>query len=761
VVGLVLARVPGPPPGIVTRPIDAVLDAEPLVGSDLLDLARFTADYYCAPVGEVVRAMLPLSLPAWGEQRVELTDRGALALVGSAAEEAVRALLLERGRSPLAELLGALQGGADLDDLEDMAGRGLVAILGQKTASGSLYRPAVELASGSLEELLERCGRAAAGRSVIELLAALGRPARVAELTAEIGCGPAVVRRLERLGIVRRYLEVAPLELDRHLIRGQTTPVTLRADQERAATVLEEALATREYRSFLLAGMTGSGKTEVYLRGLRAAVAAGRGAIVLVPEIALVPALATRLRETFGLGCAILHSNLSRGERRQEWARIRSGAARVVVGPRSAVFAPVEGLGIVVVDEEHDASYKQDSTPRYHGRDLALVRARSAGAVAVLVSATPSLETRHNVASGRYQVLGLTERVGVGRLPEGIVVDLRKEPFRHRPGEVHFSTTLIGEIERALVDDGQVILLRNRRGFAPLLLCRSCGEDFRCADCGLPRTLHRRQRVLLCHYCGSTHPVVTTCPKCAQESLEPIGAGTERVEEQVRSLFPDVPVDVLDRDAAQRPGGAAAILERFRVGRSRILIGTQMISKGHHFPSVVLTAVLSADSYLGFPDFRAVERTYSLLTQLAGRAGRGARAGRVVIQTHYPDHYAIRAAIDHDDERFAAEELRFRRIFHYPPFTRALLVLVRHAVRATAQQKVQEIGAALRRHPLGRELRIAGPAPAPLERLRGLWRFQLLVRSTSHKRLRELAKSVGILTCGSDVVVDVDPYDLL
>jgi primosomal protein N' (replication factor Y) len=432
----------------------------------------------------------------------------------------------------------------------------------------------------------------------------------------------------------------------------------------------------------------------------------------------------------------------------------------VVLGPRSAVFAPVERLGVIVVDEEHDAAFKQEHAPRYHARDLALMRAHEAGAVAILASATPSFETRHNAGLGKLIVCDLPSRVGGGRLPEGILVDLRQEQTVRKPGEVVLSQRLLDETRAALDGGEQVILLRNRRGYSPVLMCRACGDKLPCDECGLPRTFHRRDGRLVCHYCGSARPVPKTCPRCGAAAYEPIGAGTERVEERVAEAFPDVAIDVLDRDAARRIGGAAAVLERFANGRTRILVGTQMVAKGHHFPNVGLTAVLAADSYLGFPDFRAVERTYSMLTQLAGRAGRGDRPGRVVIQTYFPEHYAIRAALAHDDAAFAEEEMRFRRVFHYPPYTRMVQLLVRGRDRAKTEARADQVSRSLHAHALVGELRISGPAPAPLERLQGQWRFQLLLRSASAARLRRLVGECVPAADRADVLIDVDPQDL-
>jgi primosomal protein N' (replication factor Y) (superfamily II helicase) len=745
-----------------TRELERVIDLAPVLSAELLELGSFVADYYVAPIGETLRGFLPAELSPWGSRSVRLTDGGALGVPRSETERRIRELLLEHGSLPVADLQRQLPGHDVTAAVRALEGQGRLTVdAGER--SGSRYRNAVELAAGPLDELRARCGRSPKARAVVDLLASLGRPATVHEVCADLGCGPAVVRRLVQLQVLRPFTQIERLGLDRHRLGAQrdAPAITLRADQQTSVEALRAALDQRSYAAFFLGGITGSGKTEVYLRALATCSEQGRTGLVLVPEIGLVPALARTLEQRFGDRLAILHSNLSRAERLQEWERIRAGHARVVVGPRSAVFAPLSDLGLVVVDEEHDAAYKQDSVPRYHGRDLALVRARGAGAVAVLVSATPSLETRLNLERGRYRELRLTRRAGGGRLPEGVLVDLRREPFDHRPGEVCFSAVLRDEIAAALESGGQAILLRNRRGFSPLLLCRACGEDMRCDDCGLARTYHRRAGRLICHYCGSTVPAPSRCPRCGEGALQAVGAGTERVEDRFKELFPGVPVDVLDRDAAQRTGGAAAILERFQRREILVLIGTQMITKGHHFPDVVLTGVLSADTYLGFPDFRAVERTYSLLTQLAGRAGRGERPGRVVIQTHHPDHYAIRAALEHDDAAFAEEELRFRRTFHYPPYTRLVQLLLRDRNRARAEERIGEIARALRAHPLGSTVRIVGPASAPLERLRGRYRFQLLVRGPNGAHLRRMIRDCGLHETRDDLVIDVDAQDLL
>ncbi|MCY3964360.1 MAG: primosomal protein N' [Acidobacteria bacterium] len=756
---------PGSPPTDIEsqlRPIESVLDLEPLLPEDLMEIARFASSYYAAPIGEVLKNMVPARLPGWGDARAELTNRGALHDCRDPMSKALQRLLLDRGRLSLAAIWEELGEAALFDRIESWRQSGRIRLV-EPGSRSARYRSAVELPAGDVKAQVQACGRSPVGRLVVEYLAELGRPATVEELRTRTGASAAVVRRLVRLGVLRSFTQIETMDLARHRLAGESAAprIELRADQTSAAGQLVAAVRSGQFRPCFLGGLTGSGKTEVYLRAAGAAVEENRSVIVLVPEIALVPALARTLRQRFGDLVALLHSNLGTSERRQEWERIRNGACRVVVGPRSAVFAPVQDLGLIVVDEEQDAAYKQDTRPRYSGRDLALVRAHSNSATAVLVSATPSLETRLNVQRGRYRQVRLTTRVGSGSLPEPILVDLREEaPGLRRPGDVTFSASLIDEITRSLRRREQVILLRNRRGYSPQLLCRACGENMPCEDCGLPKSFHRREARLICHYCGAREEAPPRCPACGEDALQPIGAGTERVEEEVRARFPGAAVDVLDRDATRRVGGPAAVLERFRRGKTQILIGTQMVSKGHHFPDVALAAVLAADSYLGFPDFRAAERGYALLTQLAGRAGRGDRPGRFVIQTYYPDHYAIQALLKGDDEAFASQEMRFRRVFHYPPFTRMIQIVVRDRDRERGWRRISELAKAARTNRAAAGVRFSGPAPAPLERLKGRWRFQLLMRSRSGADVRQLAREL-VPAPSVDVSVDVDPQDLM
>lgn len=759
--GVIVECLDRAPDGVRVRQVEEIVDRRPVLSKELLDLGRFIADYYLAPIGEVLKSMIPSGVDAWGRERLRITNAGALAMAG----EQLQAAVLERLRDGAVATVATLSDLAPFEELwpvvNDLQQRGWVRYQGRARDRGRRFERAYELAAGDRDELLERCGRSKPGRKIVEILFDLERAAGKQELLTAADCGAGVLRRLVNLEVLREFVEVRSLELGRHRLSAtdDATEWTLTDEQQVALNAviadLEGATASR----FLLHGVTGAGKTEVYLRAAQRALDLDRTTLILVPEIALVPALSRQVRDRFGSAHAILHSGLSQQERAQEWRRIRSGEARVVVGPRSAVFAPLADLGLVVVDEEHDSSYKQESTPRYHGRDVAYVRAQDAGATLILGSATPSMESRHNVSRERLTLLSIRSRVGEARLPEGVVVDLRREGRPRRPGEIVFSRSLIAELQGCLDRRQQAILLRNRRGYAPMLLCAECGHDHPCSECGLAQTIHRKTRQLHCHYCGARRPIPHVCADCGSPELDAVGAGTERVEEQVRELFPQARIDVLDRDSAAG-GGLRAILERFASGDRDILIGTQMVAKGHHFPNVSLAAVLNADTYLSFPDFRGVERAYSLLAQLAGRSGRGAIPGKVIIQTRQPDHYAVRAALDGDDARFAERETEFRRQYGYPPFSRLIEILVEDRNRGRAHETALAIAKRLRAGVDDAPIRISGPQPPPLERLAGRWRFQVLVTGTDPARMRPLVAGALPTSSSARIAVDVDPYQL-
>src|SRR5438874_6754228 len=536
----------------------------------------------------------------------------------------------------------------------------------------------------------------------------------------------------------------------------------LMPEQEAAFRRLSALARVADFRVALLHGVTGSGKTEIYLRLAAAVRDAGRRVLILVPEIALTPAMASLFRGAFGDRVAIQHSGLSEGERHDQWQRIRRGGIDVVVGTRSAVFAPLEEVGLIVVDEEHDGSYKQDESPRYNGRDVAIVRAQQARALVVLGSATPSMESYHNAAIGRYERVVLERRVLDRPLASVTVVDMREEYAAEGP-HVILGRALRAGMQARLERREQALVLLNRRGFATAVFCRQCAGTIDCPNCSVSLVVHgegsaRRAR---CHYCNYTARVPATCPLCAGPYLEQAGFGTERVEAEVKNVCPDARVARLDRDAIRRRGALASLLSRFRDGEIDVLVGTQMIAKGHDFPRVTLVGVVSADVGLGLADFRASERTFQLLTQVAGRAGRGELKGEAIVTTLYPNHYSVRLACRQDYPAFYEREIDFRRKMRYPPHVALINVVVRAPTFAGAMDDASDVVQKTREG--APEIRVLGPAPAPLGKLRGEYRAQLLIKGTNRKRIRErlLAVLAERPELARRTVVDVDPLSVL
>jgi primosomal protein N' (replication factor Y) len=737
------------------REIVEVLDVEPVCPPELLAAAERVARRSFASTGEVLKTALPARLPAAGSVRYRITERGALARAAGAQGE-----ILERLRGGEAVALSELPVAGRQEALRSLEERGFVRALSaareRKPRSEIAYAPG----AGSPEQRAQSLKGSRRGKDVLAYLEALGRPAVAAEIRMQTGVGPASLRNLVARGALRSFEQARKPE--EPVPPPPSRPdFRLTAEQEVVLAEIGAAIAARRYFPALLQGVTGSGKTEVYLRAISSTLAAGRGAVWLVPEIALTPVFSRELRRQFGERAAVLHSAQSERERAREWDRVRAGEARAVIGPRSAAFAPVADPGLFVVDEEHDGSYKQKESPRYDARDVAAIRALATGSALLFGSATPSMEAYQAARDGRLRLLRLTSRVDDRPLPEVTLVDLKREHARpDEKGVPLFSGALVARLSEVFSRGEQAILLQPRRGFAPFLLCRQCGYDFRCGQCSVSRTVHEKGRILICHYCGNRFARPLKCPDCGGAVLEAIGAGTERVAERFAELFPGVSHVVLDRDSARRRG-AGAVLDDVISGRASCLIGTQMVAKGHDFPGVTAVGVLSADTLLNFPDFRAAEKTFQLVAQVAGRAGRGDAPGTVHVQTFHPQHPAIRRAAGHDVDGFAAEELAFRRSFFYPPFAQLASILVSSPDREKAQAAAGSVGESLAGS--GADLRISGPAPAPLERLQGRWRFQILIRAAQRLAVLDALESSipERLPSGVQIAVDVDPQDLM
>jgi primosomal protein N' (replication factor Y) len=722
-----------------------VLDEAPLVAPPLLDLGGFLADHYLAPPGECYRLVLPPAGVRASRAVVRLLKPGGATdpLLRHLQAGPLRLSALEKrlGRDPQARLLRLRQ-------------EGVVAVEQAIDAPG--FR---EVRVAVLEQDAPEVRGRAQGE-VVERLRAAGGRARVAELVRGRPSLRGAIDRLAEKGALRLVSE-RELRSPEGLPAREAVAVVATQDQARALGELLEAVAGGAFKPFLLHGVTGSGKTEVYFRAVEAALARGRGAILLVPEIGLTPMLVRAARGRFGATVSVLHSELSTGERHDEWWRIREGEARVVVGARSAVFAPVPELGLIVVDEEHDSSYKQDESPRYHGRDVAVMRARLEACPVVLGSATPSVESTANARSGKYRELRLPQRIAAQGLPQVEIVDRRA--VLRAGGEAILSPPLREALAARLARREQSLLLLNRRGYATSLLCRECGQEAMCPNCSVSLTLHRTGRLARCHYCAHEVATPETCPSCHGAYLRLTGYGTEKVAEAVAGAFPAARVERLDRDRASRRGVLAQTLAAFEQGQLDILVGTQMIAKGHDFPRVTLVGVVDADVGLGIPDFRSAERTFQLLTQVAGRAGRGDTAGEVILQTHMPDHYALVHACAQDYDAFYERELEFRRTMGYPPVAALVNLILRAADEQKGRDAVAALGATLRARAHGR-YRVLGPARAPLARLRQEHRFQILLKG-QRKAMREAVRAALVARYGETrwpgVAVDVDPLTVM
>jgi len=501
----------------------------------------------------------------------------------------------------------------------------------------------------------------------------------------------------------------------------------------------------------------------VYLRSIEAALDLGKNALLLVPEIGLTPAVAGQFFHRFGQQVAILHSAFGDAERADQWRRVQNGQARVVVGTRSGVFAPVQNLGLIIVDEEHDGSYKQQESPRYHGRDVALMRAKERGAIGVLGSATPSVESRYNAEAGKYTLLRLPERIAQRPMPDVEIVDMRVE-FLETKRQSTFSRKLLEEMSQRLTQGEQTMLLLNRRGFSSFMICRACGERLMCTNCSVVLTHHRRDRRMLCHYCGYAEKVPTECPKCGSDHVQFLGTGSERVEDELHNHLPSARIARLDRDSTSTKGAFDRILHSFREGAIDILVGTQMIAKGHDIPNVTLVGVVLADIGLSMPDFRAAERSFQLLTQAAGRAGRGNTPGRVVIQTLNPDHYAVRFASQQNYEGFYKKETEYRKWLRYPPFAAFANVLVRAEKQEDALRMSTQLGHVLMPSP--ESVRVMGPAEAPVLRLKNEFRYQILLKAAKRPVLRQLLNDLRRFAerekwHATALIIDVDPISLM
>ena len=785
-VGVVMELVEAAPEGTKIREIARVLDFVPALTPKLIELAQWIAGYYLAPIGEVFRAMLPPLTELKSRRQILLTGAGREATESLSGGELSHGLT--RGEVELLARLKENDGvlalgpaarlGVDASGLQRLQRCGLIEIreitAGRRRKvqrivawKGSQAAIADPLAKKDEEKDNAETQRKHLEERVRELLETERGPLPLPQLLKFAKVTRALIERMLRDGLLESWQEpIDPAEDP--FDTGYTPPAhELNADQESVLKAIRTRFELGEFGVQLLHGVTGSGKTEVYLRAVQDTLARGKTAVVLVPEIALTLWIGRQCRSWFGAkfeGVAVLHSALSDVERAREWWRVRKGEARVVVGTRSAIFAPLENVGLIIVDEEQENSYKQEETPRYHGRDVAIVRAKMEGALALLGSATPSMETYHHARNGKYELLTLASRVAERSLASVEIVDLRDE-FQQTQQSSPISAKLHAGIQGCLVNGTQALVLINRRGYSWSVLCRSCGASVQCVNCSISMTHHKHRNRLECHYCGSIQQIPKQCPKCQSKYVYFFGEGSEHLEERLRKEFPDARIARLDRDTARTKKQYQETLGAFAGGALDILVGTQMLAKGHDFHRVTLVGVVSADSSLSLPDFRAAERTFQLLTQVAGRAGRGELAGRVFIQTFYPEHYAIQDAVKQDYISFFERELHFRRMMAYPPFTSLANVIVRDTSLEKAIRWSRQLSEYFSPHN-DKGVRILGPATAPLARLKKEHRFQFLLKSPKRSVLTRLLGGAMAYCDAKEipqtaVLVDMDPLSLL
>ncbi len=796
-IGVVTAMGVPAPPDFELRYLEAVLDDQPLLSEQLLGLGEWMAQYYLAPLGEVLRGMLPLMAEVRRTVYYRITDLGRDLLANSIEESGASQVSKARPGAPRA-FGGSKRRGKLSPEEQDLEHRVLTRLAAGEPVKVSTLRTATAATLPVLAGLVRKKWIARETAAVerdarrMERFVVLIPEARLPALTqkqqailAELAaCGgelpltelrardlpSSTLQTLVRRGLVRIDERPAVFRLG-GLMPGPA-PVRLNEPQTEALASIASALGA--FHTFLLHGVTGSGKTAVYLAAMQRALDRGLASILLVPEIGLTPQTAGLLDQAFGQRVALLHSGLTPEERSEQWRRIRSGDAPIVVGTRSAIFAPAPNLGLILVDEEHDQSYKQEETPRYNARDVAVMRAKLAGVVVVLGSATPSLETWQNSVSAKYARIEMRERVMNRPLPEVELIDMRME-FQQTGQDQLFSRALVEETRAALERGEQGLILLNRRGYSFAVICRACGEKLECQNCAISLTHHkppaedaglaREGQRLECHYCGFRRTVPARCPKCDSEHLYYLGAGSQQGEERLGEIFPGARIGRMDRDTVRGRHDLERLLARLHSGEINLLVGTQMIAKGHDIHGITLVGVVGCDHSLSMPDFRAAERVFQLMTQVSGRAGRGDLPGRVVVQTYYPDHYAILAASKHDYASFVERELKFRRWMHYPPFGVLANVLVQSQKLEEAVAWSGEIGKWFQQAaPEG--VRVLGPCTAPIARIKGIYRFHLILKASSRKALNAALRAMLLHADAAGIprrnlIVDVDALRLM
>jgi primosomal protein N' (replication factor Y) len=735
-----------------------VIDESPKISGGLLDLAQWMSNYYQCSLGQILSAMLPSAFNIQLQQQVRKISEKAIP-DSDGTPEIILNNLSKLSWEDISELKKKLKLKVSKFNfwLEKLENTGIIEIkrtydtkIKSKVANFVILSKVIEIPKLTLKQ-----------KEAYEAMKQLGLEFPLSEIAKK--CSYSIVKALQ----TKRLLRIEPREVrtESYLLplRRDMKKFTLTDEQEIAVKKIKESIKKDKFQTFLLYGITGSGKTEVYIQVIKQCLEKGKTALMLVPEISITPQMVERFYNAFGEDIAILHSHLNDRERWEQWNKIKSGKSKIVIGARSAIFAPLENIGIIIVDEEHETSYKQETTPRYNGRDIAIVRAQMSSAIAILGSATPSLESWQNTGTGKYILLKLTKRPFTYKLPRVHIIDMCKE----KDHKQFLSELLRNKIEEKLAAKEQVILLQNRRGHSSFVQCVSCGQLFQCPKCEISMNFHSRTQQLICHYCGHAINMPRKCPDCGSYMFHFGAAGTQQIEKQLEILFPSATILRMDSDSARKKDSYDSMFERMKKGNVDILLGTQMIAKGLDFANVTLVGVISADIGLNIPDFRAAERTFQLLTQVAGRSGRGLKPGEVFIQTYNPEHYAVTTATRQNFDAFAKEELKFRKILKYPPCSRIARFLFSNKNEKylrTQVEKNRRITERLKKIFEPKTLSILGPVQAPLVKLQNNYRYHIILKADS---VQTLSRAVNFLkenlNFSSTIkqIIDIDPYGLL
>lgn len=736
-----------------------------VLSEEITQLVEWMAQYYRSPIGEIVKLALPPGVLGNPKVSYQITEAGRTHLLDH-PEDRILGLL---DPFPSSKKAWEVKAQAEIMQKQIRAWEdaGLIEILTETPAKEAIpHALFYALAPGKIKKGSEALARAPKQAAMVawfqnQKKSHVSKP----EIFKAFPASGSILRALVEKG----WLIESSLPTHSHDLAPQNpeqlSQFQLTSEQDKAFQAIRGALDQKCFEPFLMFGVTGSGKTEVYLRAISHCLKQGRQALFLVPEIALTPLMQRRIEARFGERLAILHSAVGKTQRSEAWSKVLAGKVEVVLGARSGIFAPLPRLGLIIVDEEHDTSYKQHEGIRYHARDLALVRAKMARAAIILGSATPSLESWHNQERGRSTLLTLTKRATQALLPAVSIVDMRQE-FKEQRKRVLFSKRLVAQLRASLQADQQAMILLNRRGYHSFLLCRKCGETMHCSQCDVSLTYHRTDGRLKCHYCDETRPIPIECPHCgsAAAAMQFFGEGTQQIQEALEKEFPGVAIDRLDRDQLTRKDAHRRILKKFAEGDTQILVGTQMIAKGHDFPNVTTVGIINADQGLRMPDFRSAEHVFQLITQVAGRSGRGSSPGTVVIQTYMPEHYSIQCAANHDFPAFLQKEMRYRQHLFYPPYSHTVHILVQESQSDKAWQAIQWMVHWLRNHPESAQLTILGPTKALVGKIKNLYRFQLLLKSGNRSLLHRISDQVVETALASNILnrtavfLDIDPY---